>query len=187
VAETASIFCELLMTDMFLNDESIPNSEKRSILHKILDNAGMATFQVSARVWFEQSLYDSIENGVHLDGETISKLWCDARNRIYGDAVEWFDEMRWEWAMKPHYYIPNFRFYNYPYVYAQLFVYALYQIYKKEGAEFIKKFKKILSVGSTLSPREIGEIIGFDITKPEFWELGMKQYEYFVKELENLK
>ncbi len=186
VAETASIFGELLMTDLFLNDGSKSDSEKRSILAKILDGAGMATFQVSARVWFEQSLYDSIENGVHLDGETISKLWCNARNRIYGDAVEWFDEMRWEWAMKPHYYIPNFRFYNYPYVYAQLFVYALYQIYKKEGAEFIKKFKKILSVGSTLSPKEIGEIIGFDITKPEFWELGMKQYEYFVKELENL-
>ncbi len=187
VAETASIFGELLMTDLFLNEKSISNSEKRSILAHVLDGAGMATFQVSARVWFEQSLYDSIENGVHLDGETISKLWCEARNRIYGDAIEWFDEMRWEWAMKPHYYIPNFRFYNYPYVYAQLFVYALYQIYKKEGAEFIKKFKKILSAGSTLSPKEIGEIIGFDITKPEFWELGMKQYEYFVKELESLK
>ncbi len=187
VAETASIFCELLMTDLFLNDESISKAEKRLILTHILDEAGMATFQVSARVWFEQSLYDSIEDSVHLDGETISKLWCNARNRIYGDAVEWFDEMRWEWAMKPHYYIPNFRFYNYPYVYAQLFVYALYQIYKKEGVEFIKKFKKILSVGSTLSPKEVGEIIGFDITKPEFWELGMKQYEYFVKELESLK
>ena len=187
VAETASIFSELLLTDLFLNDESKSNSEKRSILANILDGAGMATFQVSARVWFEQSIYDSIENGVHLDGETISKLWCNARNRIYGDAVEWFDEMRWEWAMKPHYYIPNFRFYNYPYVYAQLFVYALYRIYKKEGAAFIKNFKKILSAGSTLSPKEIGEIIGFDITRPEFWELGMKQYEYFVKELESLK
>jgi len=187
VAETASIFGELLLTDMLLSDESKSNSEKRSILANILDGAGMSTFQVSARVWFEQSLYDSIENRVHLDGETISKLWCEARNRIYGDAVEWFDEMRWEWAMKPHYYIPNSRFYNYPYVYARLFVYALYQIYKKEGSEFIKKFKKILSAGSTLSPKEIGEIIGFDITKPEFWELGMKQYEYFIKELESLK
>ncbi len=187
VAETASTFGELLMTDLFLNEESISNSEKRSILTHVLDEAGMAVFQVSARVWFEQSLYESIENGVHLDGETIAKLWCDARNKICGDAVEWFDEMRWQFAKTPHYFIPNFRFYNYPYVYAQLFVFALYQIYKKEGAEFITKFKKILSAGSSLSPKEIGEIIGFDITKPDFWELGMKQYEYFVKELESLK
>ncbi len=187
VAETASTFAELLMTDMFLNEKSISNSEKRSILAHVLDEAGMAVFSVAARVFFEQSLYASIENGVHLDGETIAKLWCNARNKISGNAVEWFDEMRWQWAKTPHYFIPNFRFYNYPYVYAQLFVFALYQIYKKEGSEFIKKFKKILSAGSSLSPKEIGEIIGFDITKPEFWELGMKQYEYFVKELESLK
>ncbi|MHA1765431.1 MAG: M3 family metallopeptidase, partial [Promethearchaeota archaeon] len=161
VAETASIFGELLMTDLLLNEPSISKSEKQSILTHILDEAGMAIFQVSARVWFEQSLYDSIENEVHLDGETISKLWTRARNKIYGDSVDWFDEMRWEWAMKPHYFIPNFRFYNYPYVYAQLFVFALYQVYRKEGKEFIKKFKKILSAGSTLSPKEIGEIIGF--------------------------
>jgi len=186
VAETASTFGELLMTELFLNEESISNSEKSSILAHVLDEAGMAVFSVASRVWFEFGLYDSIENGVHLDGETISKLWCDARKRIYGDSVEFFDEMRWQWAKTPHYFIPNFRFYNYPYCYAQLFVYALYQIYKKEGTEFIKKFKKILSAGSTLSPKEIGEIIGFDITKPEFWELGMKQYEYFVKELESL-
>ena len=186
VAETASTFGELLMTELFLNEESISNSEKRSILAHVLDEAGMAVFSVSSRVWFEQSLYDSIEKGVHLNGETISKLLTDARKRIYGDSVEWFDEMKWQWAKTPHYFIPNFRFYNYPYVYAQLFVYALYQIYKKEGTEFIKKFKKILSAGSTLSPKEIGEIIGFDITKPEFWELGMKQYEYFIKELESL-
>jgi len=187
VAETASTFGELLMTDLFLSDESISNSEKRSILAHVLDEAGMAVFFVGARVWFEQSLYDSIENGEHLDGKTISKLWCDARNRIFGDRVRWFDEMDWQWAKTLHYFIPNFRFYNYPYVYAQLFVYALYQLYKREGAEFIKKFKKILSAGSSLSPKEIGEVIGFDITKAEFWELGMKQYEYFVKELESLK
>jgi len=59
-------------------------------------------------------------------------------------------------------------------------------VYRKEGKEFIKKFKKILSAGSTLSPKEIGEIIGFEITKPDFWELGMKQYEYFVNELKSL-
>ncbi len=88
--------------------------------------------------------------------------------------------------MKPHYFRVGFRFYNYPYVYAQLFVYALYKVYKKEGKAFAPKFKKLLASGGSLSPKELGKIVGLDITKPEFWELGIKQYEEFVNNLEEL-
>jgi oligoendopeptidase F len=185
VAETASTFGELLMTDLLL-EKAETKEEKMAIIAHVLDEAGQAAFQVSARIWFEQSLYDAIEKGEHLDGKTVSKYWCAGRDKIYGDSVEWFEEMDWEWTMKGHYYIPNFRFYNYPYVYAQLFVYALYQTYKKEGKSFVPKFKKLLSSGGSVSPEELGEIVGLDITKPDFWKLGIKQYEDFVNQLENL-
>ncbi|GAI71116.1 unnamed protein product, partial [marine sediment metagenome] len=183
VAETASTFGELLMTDLLLN-KAESNEEKRALLAHVLDDAGQAAFQVSARAWFEESLYDAIENGENLDGPTISKYWCAGRDRIYGDSVEWFDEMIWEWTMKPHYYQPNFRFYNYPYVYALLFVLALYRKYKEESQSFIPKFKKLLSAGGSLSPVELGNIVGLDITKPDFWKLGIKQFEEFVNEFE---
>lgn len=185
ISEVASIFGELLITDMLLESTN-SKEEKMAILAHVLDDAGQAAFQVSARVWFEQNLYKAIENGENLDGQTISKYWVTARDRIYGDSVEWFNELIWEWTMKPHYYIPNFRFYNYPYVFAQLFVYALYQTYKKKGESFIPKFKKLLSAGGSLSPIEQGKLVGLDITKREFWELGIKQYEEFVNELEKL-
>ncbi|MFX1553236.1 MAG: M3 family oligoendopeptidase [Promethearchaeota archaeon] len=185
VAETASIFGELLMTDLLLSKAEL-KEEKIAILAHVLDEAGQAAFQVSARVWFEQSLYDAIEKGENLNGKTISKYWCAGRDKIYGDSVEWFDELIWEWTMKSHYYMPNFRFYNYPYVYAQLFVYALYQVYKKEGKDFVPKFKKLLREGGSLSPEELAKIVGLDITKPDFWKLGIKQYEDFVNQLEKL-
>lgn len=155
-------------------------------MSRVLDGAGMATFQVSARVWFEQGMYDTIKAGKLLDGKTISELWTSSRDRIYGDAVEWFEEMNWEWTMKPHYYRSNFRFYNYPYVFAQMFVYAMYQLYLDEGESFIPKLKEILKSGSSKSPKEFGEIMGLDITKPDFWKLGMKQYERFVGQLEEI-
>jgi oligoendopeptidase F len=88
--------------------------------------------------------------------------------------------------MKPHYFRVGFRFYNYPYVYAQLFVYALYQIYKTEGKEFAPKFKKLLASGGSVSPKELARSVGLDITKKDFWKLGIKQYEDFVNELEKL-
>ena len=62
VAETASIFGELLLTDLLL-DEAKSDAQRKAVLCLVLDEAGMTTFQVTARVWFEQALYDSIQQG----------------------------------------------------------------------------------------------------------------------------
>ncbi|MCE7744286.1 MAG: M3 family oligoendopeptidase [Candidatus Heimdallarchaeota archaeon] len=185
VAETASIFGELLITDLLLS-QAQSDKEKIAIISRVLDGAGMAAFQVTARAWFEQDMYDAIKRGEFLDYQTISNFWIKNRDRIYGDVIEWQDVMDAEWTMKVHYYMANFRFYNYPYVYGQLFVYALYQKYLEEGKDFIPKFKKVLSAGSSISPKEIGDIFGLDISDPEFWKLGIKRYKYFVDELEKL-
>jgi oligoendopeptidase F len=185
VAETASKFGELLLTDLLIN-KSHSDDEKKAILCRALDTAGITTFQVTARAWFEQSLYDAIKKEEYLNYRTICKYWVAARNKIYGDSVEWFPEMEAEWTMKQHYYRSNFRFYNYPYVYAQMFVFALYQTYLEKGDEFVPKFKKILSCGSSISPLEIGKIAGLDISKPDFWKLGMEQYRHFIEELQKI-
>jgi len=184
-AECASIFGELLMTD-FLLETSDSVDFKKAILAHVLDDAGMAVFQVSARYWFEEKMYNAIKNNEYLDGQNISKYWVAGRDKIYGDSIDFFDELIWEWTMKPHYFRVGFRFYNYPYVYAQLFVYALYQIYKTEGKEFAPKFKKLLASGGSVSPKELARSVGLDITKKDFWKLGIKQYEDFVNELEKL-
>ena len=185
VAETASIFGELLLTDLLIS-EAKSDAEKKTILCSVLDSAGNVIFKVTSRAWFEQSLYSSIEHEEFLDFETICKLWTAARGRVFANTVDWFHEMRAEWTTTPHYYMSNFRFYNYPYVYAQLFVYALYQKYLQEGPEFVPKFKEILSVGSSVSPQKIGDMVGLDITDPNFWKLGIKQYERFLKDLEDI-
>ena len=185
VAETASIFGELLLTDLLLS-EAKSDVEKKSILCSVLDTAGNVIFKVTARAWFEESLYSAIMKGDYLDYETMCKHWTVARSRIFRDAVDWFNELKAEWTTTPHYYLANFRFYNYPYVYAQLFVYALYQTYLEEGSRFVPRFKEILSAGSSVSPLEIGKIVGLDVSDPGFWNLGIKRYEHFVKELQDI-
>jgi oligoendopeptidase F len=69
VAETASIFGELLLTDLLLS-ETKSDKEQKSILSMVLDEAGMTAFQVTARVWFEQALYKSIQ---HRENTLITK------------------------------------------------------------------------------------------------------------------
>jgi len=184
IAECGSIFGELLLTDKLLA-EAKTKEEKQAVLANILDEFGMTAFQVSARAWFEQSMYDAIKKGQFLDGEAISNLWTAARDKIYGDAVEWLPEMKWEWTMKQHYYIPNYRFYNYPYVFAQLFVFALYRLYKEQGQGFIPKLRAILAAGSSSSPSELAKEIGLDISDESFWTNGIKQAEEFIGQLES--
>jgi len=185
VAEIASIFGELLLTDLLLK-RGKTKAEKVSLLCNVLDTAGMVVFQVSSRFWFESDLYNAIDKGEYLDGDKIAQYWCQNREKVYGDVVEWFDEMRWEWTMKPHYFIPNFRFYNYPYVFAQLFVFALFKIYKSEPKAFIPKFIQMLEAGSSLSTHELGKIMGIDLSSAEFWTLGMAQIQDFIQQLEDL-
>jgi oligoendopeptidase F len=185
VAETASIFGELLLTDLLIS-EAKSDMEKKVILCKVLDGAGRVIFSVTARAWFERSVYDAVKRGEYLDYKTVCKYWVAARDKAYRDTVEWFSEMDSEWGITPHYFFANFRFYNYPYVYAQLFVYALYQKYLEEGKAFVPKLKQILSAGSSISPVEIGKIVGFDVGSVDFWKIGMKQYEHFLKALEKI-
>jgi oligoendopeptidase F len=184
-AEVASIFGELLLTDLLL-DKAKSDAQRKSVLCLVLDEAGMTAFQVTARVWFEQELYASIQKGEFLDYKTICSHWTAARNRIYGDAVAWFPEMEAEWTMKPHYYMANYRFYNYPYVYAQMFVYSLYERYLQEGKEFVPKLKKALSAGSSVSPSEIGKIFNLNVAAPNFWNKGIKVFKSFVDNLQKI-
>jgi oligoendopeptidase F len=185
IAEVGSIFGELLLVDKLIA-EAKTKEEKLEVLAKVLDEFGIAVFQVSARYFFEMDLYDAFERGEYLDGETISKYWVKGRDKIFGDAIEWLPESIWEWTFKVHYYIPRFRLYNYPYVFANLFVFALYRLYKEQGKDFVPKLRRLLSAGSTQSPRELATELGFDISTEQFWNLGMKQAEEFINEFEAL-
>ncbi len=185
VAETASIFGELLLTDQLL-DSAKSNAERKALLCLVIDEVGMTAFQVTARVWFEQALYASIDKGEYLDYKTICSHWTKSRDRIFGDAVTWFPEMEAEWTMKPHYFMANYRYYNYPYVYAQMFVYSLFEQYLKEGKAFVPKLVKALSAGSSVSPMKIGEIVGLSVESPDFWNSGIKVFERFIGDLEKI-
>ncbi len=189
LAEIASEFGSMLVTDKLLT--TIENdSIKRSILfNQLLGYSGFLTavFEVGSRTYFEKSLYEAIENGKYLDPPKIADLFMESRKKYFGDAVEWLPEHKWAWCWKPHYFRTDLRFYNYPYVFAELVVLSLYGQFKKEGKEsYVPKFKKLLSAGSSKSPLELGKEIGVDMANPAFWELGIGEIRRLLEELKKL-
>ena len=184
VAECGRLMGELLMADR-LKGSASSREERQDILVKILDVFTLSVFQEGFRFLFESSLYEQHEEGVELDGKRISELWRTAQDRVYGDAVQWLDDSEWDWARFPHHYFAGTRFYNYPYTFAQLFVFSLYRMYKEQGAEFVQAFKELLSAGSSRSAAELAAGLGMDIESPSFWSKGMEQARAFMRELES--
>ncbi|MFQ5977800.1 MAG: M3 family oligoendopeptidase [Candidatus Heimdallarchaeota archaeon] len=185
LAETASEFGSMLFTDKILRDAP-DDKTKREILFNALERILTVVFEVSSRVPFEQSLYNAVEQDEFLEPEKINELLWEARNQYFGDVIDWLPEQVYHWCWKPHYYGSERRFYNYPYVFGELLVLALYRRYREEGAAFIPKYKAFLAAGGSQSPQELAKTLGADLTKQEFWEEGIEEIKRLLTEFKAL-
>ncbi|MFX0114481.1 MAG: M3 family oligoendopeptidase [Candidatus Hodarchaeota archaeon] len=185
LAETASEFGSMLFTDKILRDAP-DGRTKREILFNALERILTVVFEVSSRVPFEQSLYAAIEQDEFLEPEKINELLWEARNQYFGDVIDWLPEQVYHWCWKPHYYDNDRRFYNYPYVFGELLVLALYKKYREEGATFVPKYKAFLAAGGSISPQELVKTLGADLAKREFWEDGMDEIKRLLAEFKAL-
>lgn len=186
VAECGSMFGELLLTERLLG-QARRQEERKELLVKVLNSFTQVVFQEGFRFFFEMGLARAVDEGRLLDGETISNLWMEAQRSIYGDSIEYLPENRWDWARFPHHYFSDIRFYEYPYVFAQLFVFALYKLYREQGGDFVPRLNALLSAGSSRSAKQLAEELGFDIDGEEFWQKGIDQAGEFLRQLEEIE
>ena len=103
------------------------------------------------------------------------------------NTIDFLPEQKHDWMWKPHYFRTDLRFYNYPYVFAELVVLALFNKYKKEGKPFVQKFKNFLGAGSSKSPYELVKEMGMDLTKVDFWQMGFEEIRSLLEEIKQLE
>jgi oligoendopeptidase F len=185
MAECGSIFGELLLTNKILSI-SKTDTQRFEALSTTLNDYFYVVYYVGTRAIFEKMLYSVIEDGQNLDADLACELWNKAKRKIFGDAVDWTDYMEYEWARIPHFFIPNFRFYNYSYSFAQMLVYAVFEEYQKGGEDFNSRFKKLLASGSSKSPKEQIAEFGYNLDDPGFWKMGPSQAEHLLSELKKV-
>ncbi|MHA1906260.1 MAG: M3 family metallopeptidase [Candidatus Thorarchaeota archaeon] len=185
MAETGSIFGELLLTDILLQ-KSKTDEERFEILSHVLNGFFYTVYYVGTRAFMEKSLYKAVDDGKLIDGDLACNLWNASKDRIFGDAVDWSDYMEYEWARIPHFFFANYRFVNYPYSFAQMLVFAVYEAYQKGEADFAERFKRLLSRGGSMNPRDQIAEFGYDLSDPSFWELGPRQADRLLSEFKKL-
>jgi oligoendopeptidase F len=181
LAETASVFAEMLLLERLLADESDP-AVRRDILARFVDDAYATVMRQAYFVLFEREAHALIEEGRTSD--QLAERYLANLQEQFGDAVELSDEFRWEWVSIPHIY--GTPFYCYAYSFGQLMVLALYRRFEMEGESFIPQYLKILAYGGSQSPATILEEAGIDMASAAFWQGGFDVIAERIQELETL-
>jgi oligoendopeptidase F len=181
LAETASTFGEMMLTDKLLAEEK-DDAVRRDILFKQVDDAYATIMRQSYFALFEKQAHDMIQKNASVND--LSAAYMENLKEQFGDAVEVSDEFQWEWVSIPH--IFHTPFYVYAYAFGQLLVFSLYQQFKTEGESFKPKYLKILSAGGSEAPATILGDAGIDIRSPKFWQGGFDVLDKLVGELEKL-
>ncbi|MBF0254438.1 MAG: M3 family oligoendopeptidase [Candidatus Omnitrophica bacterium] len=183
MAETASVFGEILTTEKLLSTLKEPRRRLGLIMNQI-DDQFATVFRQIALTDFELKSHEAgLKNG-ELSEEALNGFWITSNTELYGQSAELTENYRHSWKYIPHFI--HTPFYCYAYSFAQLFVLALYQKYKENPAGFVPAYLEMLSAGGSKKPEELARIMGLELRDPGFWQTGLKLLANLVGEAESL-
>jgi oligoendopeptidase F len=182
VAETASVFAEMLVFDD-MRQKLTSDRERLALVCGKIEDSFSTVFRQTVMTRFEQLAYAARAQG-RLSGKQIGDLWLRANEPYYGSGVHMTKGYAWGWSYVPHFM--NTPFYCYAYSFGDLLVKALYGMYRRDGEAFIPKYTALLASGGSRSPREQTRALGVDINSEAFWQIGFDELERLVAEAERL-
>lgn len=182
LAETASVFGEMLLTRYLLDREDDP-AVKISLLCAKIEDIIATTCRQVVLTRFEERLHLERKDGLLTD-ERICSIWLEENGKLFGDAVDAIDAYRWGWSYISHFI--HTRFYCYSYTFAELLVLALYREYLARGSAFVPGYEAILRSGGSRSPYDTAALAGIDISAPGFWQQGYDILGGLIDELKKL-
>lgn len=179
---TAEVASTLFETFVFYDQfQKLSDAEKVIALHDKIQDDVQTIFRQIACFNFELDMHTTIREKGNMSKEELGSRMNAHMKSYMGDVV--LDEKDgWFFVAWPH--IRNF-FYVYSYAFGQLASKALHAKYL-EDPSFIKQIKQFLSAGESMSPEDIFKSIGVDVTKPDFFEKGIKTIEEDINLLEKL-
>jgi oligoendopeptidase F len=180
LAETASVFGEMLTFRALLDAETDPRRRRALLAGKVEDMLNTVVRQI-AFYRFETLLHDERRQG-ELAPERIAELWMQVQEESLGPAFELTPDYGVFWAYIPHFV--HSPFYVYAYAFGDCLVNALYGVYRDGSVkDFEAKYLDMLRAGGTLRHRELLAPFGLNAADPAFWNRGLDVIAGFIDEL----
>ena len=182
LAETASVFGEMLTFRALLARETDPRRRKIMLAGKVEDMLNTAVRQI-AFATFEIKVHDE-RREAELTPERISEIWLEVQRESLGPAIRLDGVYRHYWSYIPHFI--HTPFYVYAYAFGDCLVNSLYAVYQEAHQGFAERYLDMLRAGGTLRHRELLAPFGLDAADPSFWSKGLSVVSGFIDELETL-
>ncbi|MFN3651812.1 MAG: M3 family oligoendopeptidase [Armatimonadota bacterium] len=183
LAETASVFAEILVFERLQQQITDPK-ERLAMLAGKLEDSIATVFRQVAMYRFEQAAHAARRSEGELTTERYNELWQSSMQEMFGDALTLGEEHAWWWHYIPHIFASPF--YVYAYAFGELLVLSLYARYKQEGPAFVERYLDLLAAGGSLRPEEILAKVGIDVSRREFWEGGVELLRGMVEQAKEL-
>ncbi len=184
LAETASTFTENLVSQAYLAQVTDPQ-EKLYLLEASLQHATQIVVDITSRFLFEQAVFERRRHR-ELTVPELNDLMLDAQARTYGEALHPEHRHPFAWAAKGHYYLPERSFYNFPYMFGELFGLGLVAEYERDPDGFRERYDDLLASTGLYTAEELTARFGFDIRKPDFWRQSLETLARRVWEFQRL-
>ncbi|MBK19370.1 MAG: oligoendopeptidase F [Rhodospirillaceae bacterium] len=180
LAETASVFGEMLTFRSLLANETNPKRRKGMLAGKVEDMLNTVVRQI-AFYEFELRVHNERRDG-ELSADRICEIWMDVQSESLGPAIRFHDEYKYYWTYIPHFI--HSPFYVYAYAFGDCLVNSLYAVYEKAEEGFAERYLDMLRAGGTLHHKELLAPFGLDASDPEFWSKGLGVVSGLIDELE---
>ena len=182
LAETASVFGEMLVFRALLEQETDADKRRRLLAGKVENMLNTVVRQIAFHQ-FEQRVHEERRKG-ELSAERLGELWLTIQRESLGPVFRFDEEYRNYWAYIPHFI--HSPFYVYAYAFGDCLVNSLYQVYSGGHPNFQDKYFEMLRAGGTLRHRDLLRPFGLDAGDPSFWRRGLDVIVGFIDELEQI-
>lgn len=180
-AESASVFAEMLVFDFI--KKKLKKEELLALYAAKIEDIFATLYRQITFTCFERRIH-SFEG--ELSTEELNQIWLEESQKMFGQSVNLSKNYRLWWSYIPHFI--HSPFYCYAYAYAQLLVLALYGLYKSGKCKNFKAlYTKMLSLGGSVSPKELVMMFGFDIEDTNFWDIGISEVQKLINEFTRLQ
>ncbi|MEO1456309.1 MAG: M3 family oligoendopeptidase [Pseudomonadota bacterium] len=180
LAETASVFGEMLTFRKLLDAEADGARKKQLLAGKVEDMINTVVRQI-AFYEFERRVHAARREG-ELTAERLGELWMAVQTESLGPAVRLGEGYETFWAYVPHFI--HSPFYVYAYAFGDGLVNALYAVYEKGEPGFQERYFEMLAAGGSKHHKDLLAPFGLDASDPAFWDQGLSLIARFIDELE---
>jgi oligoendopeptidase F len=183
LAETASVFGEMLTFRALLASATDPLERKVMLASKVEDMLNTVVRQI-AFYKFERLVHSERRKG-ELTSEQICAFWMQVQSESLGPAIDLGPGYETYWTYVGHFI--HAPFYVYAYAFGDCLVNSLYGVYEKAHEGFAERYFALLAAGGSKPYGELLKPFGLDARDPKFWSIGLSLIERMITELEGME